>query len=82
MYNTVFFAALVPALKGKVMSSRPYSCIQPQTGLNRRHVISRPWTNAVCGFFVAAGKLKFRIGGITLWKHQQHKRTVSSISRC
>lgn|GEM_PF-3380968 len=29
MYNTVFFVEFVPALKGKVMSSRPYSCIQP-----------------------------------------------------
>ena len=82
MYNTVFFAALVPALKGKVMSSRPYSCIQPYTGLNQRHVISRPWTNAVCGFFVAAGNTENPIGGIILWKHPQHKRIVGSILRC
>ncbi len=33
MYNTVFFAALVPALKGKVMSSRRIAVFSPKRGL-------------------------------------------------
>ena len=34
MYNTVFFAALVPALKGKVMSSRGRIAVfSPKRGL-------------------------------------------------